>query len=688
MGAAAAEKAGTPERTRRTPPQPPSRTISHGATAAVTGRWYTLPAGSNEVATALQNEAHAIEGAQSEWFDLMLRLSRYYNAENLQSLYDSGQVTQTFDKVSAALGCAVSVNVMASCIDTLWNQTSREKTRVQIVASGGNWDDKMKAQGCTKFLDGSFDGGPGTDVYEEVDEAVKDAELWGTGLLFVYDGGDRVNVERVLSAEVLVDEQDGMYRRPRVIIRKKFLDRETAAAKAEDEGKPDVAEAIRSGVGGASGASGASQPANSATNSDVVEVFEAWCRGVKKDRTDGRHVMVCDGHVIFDEQWTKKRFPFAKIVYRKRQTGWQGQGLGEQLLGIQIELIKILQAIVMGVHLVCVPRTYVKNPAGIRLVKLDNRLGAIVEIQGDYPQHSNGNDLPKDWWQLVEMLIDWAHKISGVSEYASGGTIPRGMENASGEAQRQYKQQGEQRHVKFAEARDNVICDVAELMLDVARDMAQDGRSPVVKAKSGRLLEEIDFKDVNLDADRMVLQRFPTSFLPNEPGAKFQRIQELVDFGWISPQRAMALFQMPDLEDEGSLLSVTIDIVKKHVGKILEKGKPILPLEYQDPGLSREIVTQALLRASMDEAPQERIDLLANYLDELDYIEHEVLGAKGAAQTANAAAPAPQAATAPAGAAADPLALAQAAAGVQAVDPNAAMQLAQQAATAPMMAAA
>ena len=70
-----------------------------------------------------------------------------------------------------------------------------------------------------------------------------------------------------------------------------------------------------------------------------VVVIESWHLPIgvfgEPNYVPGRHVICIDGCDLFDEEWHKEFFPFAKIVWDQPLTGWYGISLAERALGLQ-----------------------------------------------------------------------------------------------------------------------------------------------------------------------------------------------------------------------------------------------------------------------------------------------------------------------------------------------------------------
>jgi hypothetical protein len=594
----------TPSRAAQT------RVVRHTDRGALNPRWWQ---DRDPVALARNvfGVAEAIKADQSARIDNELRCARAYSGQNLESLYDTGFAQALIDRMTAVLGVSVSLNVVKSIVDTVFNKVGKSKVRIQITSKGGDWSVQREAKEQTRFLDGSFDDGPDRDVYAEIRRAFKDALVFGTGVVAVADEDDRPRAERVLPCEIQVSDADAVYGRPRSMFRERYISRDVLAEEFGDD--PLAAEAIRTAV--------EMDPTTGLadSSSDRILVREAWHLPTSEKTKDGLYAVAIEGRVLFQLEWKRPRFPFAFIRASERLVGFWGEGLVEQLLGIQYEITKTVQVAARGLHLMAVPRVFLKPGAQISPAQINNQVGAVVRCT-DEPTFHAGGEISDQLLEWILFLYSKAYEISGQSQLGASGQIPKGMTDASGEALRTFNDIESERFVTLGQALEEFTRDIASLILDTAKEIAEDGRDVVVKAKTTRGVRQINFKNLDLDRDRFALQPFPTSFLPQTPAARVQRLQELVDAGWISPERAMSYAQMPDFEDDLSLMSVSVDLTKQQIERMLEDGEDVLPVEYQSRPLALEMVTNAYLRGVLDGAPEAHLEKLQRYLDELDYL--------------------------------------------------------------------
>ncbi|HAT63936.1 MAG TPA: hypothetical protein DCS66_04945, partial [Flavobacteriaceae bacterium] len=87
--------------------------------------------------------------------------------------------------------------------------------------------------------------------------------------------------------------------------------------------------------------------------------------------------------------------------------------------------------------------------------------------------------------------------------------------------------------------------DAAEIMIDTARDLYEVKGDYKVKAQDGKFIDTISWKDVNMDADKYLMQIFPTSALSSTPSGRLADVQDLLAAGFIDKEDALKLLDFP-----------------------------------------------------------------------------------------------------------------------------------------------
>ena len=526
--------------------------------------------------------------------------ARLYANRDLSG-FGGGQYGRTITSATVAgLPGKVTFNVIASCVETLVSKVTKGKPRPTFLTSGQSWDLQRKGRELTKFMHALFHA---TKVHQKAAPVITDACVFGTGFLHVFlDYNGRVAVERVLPSEIFVDDADALHGEPRVMARRKAVDRmvlvdtfgDTAEKKAAIlNAKVRAEDQARRG------------------RSDMVEVWEGWHLGCAGK--PGRHIITVGGVALVDEPWKLECFPFVTIRYRDPVVGFWGQGVAELLSGIQVEMNRLVRSISeqlrrKGRGRIFFPKNSI-NPE-----HLDNSVAPAIPYTGGVPPTvDNASAVSQDEFMQVDRLYQRAYQIVGMSELSAQSKKPSGLDAAV--ALREFNDIETERFAFFVQAYERVFLDFAELALDLIRESG--GRGYKVRLPSKRYMVELDFKDIGLEKDDYVIQMYSSSSLPSTPGARLQRVEELRAGGYIDMATAKRLLDFPDVDAEMSLQNAAADDVDACISKILDQETPEMPdLEpYQDLELVIQRGTVQYLYAKHHGCEEDRLDMLRQYID-------------------------------------------------------------------------
>ena len=153
-------------------------------------------------------------------------------------------------------------------------------------------------------------------------------------------------------------------------------------------------------------------------------------------------------------------------------------------------------------------------------------------------------------------------------------------------------------------------------MIDLAKDINQHDNSFEVKMKSGKFVETIKWSEVNMDEDKFMMDVFPASALSHTPAGRLQDVQELMQAGFIGKEDALKLLDFPDLEGTMNMLNADTNNLEKIIEKMIEDGEYMPPEPYQNLENAVRKVQQAYLMFRMQGAPENRLELLRQYMED------------------------------------------------------------------------
>lgn len=501
----------------------------------------------------------------------------------------------------------LSFNVTASCVDTWVAMVAKNRPRPFYLTEGGDMKLEMKAKLLNKFTQGLFYQ---TKIYEKTAMAALDAAVFGTCAIHFWKERDKIWNERVLPDELLIDDADGTYGQPRMMFRARIVSREILLERFGTTAQKRAAIVA---------AKAANIHRNYATSfADLVQVVEAWHLPsdpeAPPEETDGRHVFVTDTCVLGDiEPYTKEYFPFAWMRWNENVTGFWGQGVAERLIGIQLEINRLLQSVSEQLRRKGRGRIYVQKGSNIAPGHLTNDIADVVFYTGAAPLIDNGNAVALEEFQQLATLKKAAFEEIGISQLTAQSQKPSGLD--SGVALREFSDIKSERFIRSGQKWEKFHLDASEIMLDLAREIYEETGSYEVMFANKSALERLDWKDIDMERDMYVLQAFPVSSLPTTPAAKFQQVQDLINAKMIDIPTGRRLLDYPELETDTNLATAAIVDAELTAQKALESGDPQPVDTIQNLELVIEKGMAIFLNAKSHGAPEKNLDALRQTID-------------------------------------------------------------------------
>lgn len=532
-------------------------------------------------------------------------LRMYGNSDSL------GMRAYSFSRAetSSATQNRVTLNVIQSMIDTVVSKITKNKPRPLFLTDGGDWSMQKRAQKLTQFIEGQFYS---TDFYQKAAIAFLDSCIFGTGALKVFREGAETKVERVFIDEIVVDDAEAIYGQPRQMHQKKWIHREVLKAAF-----PDYEAEIELCNKNTDEASYINYKPSYDTQSDMIMVVESWHLPSGVETDDGRHTISIKNATLFSEEYKKDYFPFIFFRWGTRPLGFFGQGVAEQLYGIQIEINKILRTIQVSMHLVSIPKIFVEASSKIVTAHLNNKIGGIIKYAGVKPEPGQLGVIPPELFSHLDRLYGRCYEIVGVSQLSATASKPSGLN--SGKALRIYNDIETERFMSVGTRYETAHMEACKHFIDLAREIDEESEEPLkVRVKGKRFMETISWKEVDMDADKYIMQVFPTSSLSQNPSSRFQEVQELLQAGFVSKEDGMKLLNFPDLQGFYNMANAGVEDIERQIEIMIDQGDYQPPEPYQNLSLGITKMQQAYLMYRAQGAPDERLELFRRWIADAD----------------------------------------------------------------------
>jgi hypothetical protein len=588
--------------------------------------WYKSP--EDELHSQVFQYVHYLNRNQSYKADQNLKYFRLYG--NSDVLPFNSFSFYRAEPSSAPMSNRVTMNVVQSMIDTVVSKITKNKPRPMFLTDGGDWSLQRKAKKLTQFIEGQFYS---TDFYAKSAVAFLHACIFGTGALKIFRSGSEIKCEHVFIDEIVVDDEEAIYGQPRQMHQRKWIHREILKQMFPGKAKQYAIDVVGKPT------EDYMQPQSSdVVQSEMIQVIESWHLPSGKDADDGRHTITIENCTLLDEPYEKDYFPFVFFRWGLRPLGFFGQGISEQLQGLQLEINKILRTIQVSMHLVSIPKIFVEASSKIVTAHLNNKIGGIIKYAGIKPEPGQLGIIPPELFSHLDRLYGRCYEVIGVSQLAATSAKPAGLN--SGKALRMYNDIETERFMSVGMRYEQAFLEAAKQFIDLAReieDTEEDGLK--VKVKGDKFMKTIKWKEVDIDDDKYLMQMFPTNALSKDPSSRLQEVQELMQAGMIGKENGMKLLNFPDLEAFYNMENAGIEDIERQIEMMIDDGDYQSPEPYQNLPLGIQKMQQAYLMYRAQGAPDERLELFRRWISDADDLMKSAQAA--AMQMAQQAQPAP-----------------------------------------------
>ena len=441
-------------------------------------------------------------------------------------------------------------NLIRSGCDTAQADIAgRQKPKPMFLTTGADWKTRRRAKKLDKFVEGQLCQKQGmySDAWQVMLTCFHDATKGGTGLAKVFGDVARkqVIIERVLPWEVHVDDREARHGNPQNIFHVYDMERDLAIeAFCNEENDPEGNEERRDALLAARTTKTITQRV-----SQAIKIREGWKLPLS-DAKPGKHTIAVEGCTLFEEDWTRPRFPFVRVMWTPATVGYWGIGIAEEGEPQQDAVNEIAKRINDRVRICSTPRTYY-NPSVIKPDQLqqggESELLIPIKDMSQVPQTppvQPANPAEMGW---LESGIKHFYEFRGISQMTANSQKPPGVDAAV--AMQTLNDIQTVRFLPKARGYETAFEDLGQLCIDAAKDIADATGGYLVRWPGKRFLQELNFKDVDLDEDMYQIRVAPVSQFSRDPAAILELAAELRQNGDITRETYLQMVGMPDFED-------------------------------------------------------------------------------------------------------------------------------------------
>ncbi len=583
-------------------------------TYAPTPRWYNAES-DDQVAQYLTALVEDFDKSSANYQMTNLKNLRLYSGRETAMLSVANFVTAGAMDTTNGITQAnqrqnrLTLNVVKSCIDTLYSKIGKQRIKPSFLTSGGAYAQQTRAKQLSDFIFGCFYNG---GMYEAAPMAFKDSTIFGTGFIKVIKDKGHIKFERVMPDEIMVDQGDGYYGQPRSMYQRSFKTKEYLL-QLFPKHKEIIAQAPIERLD------------NHVVNAlEVVTVMEAWHLG-----DNGKHVIALKSGLLASEDWKHPGFPIAKIHFTEPTVGYWGIGIPEELQGIQIELNRLCMSVQEAMRRLAQPRVWIERGAKVNPKHINNDIGTINEYTGTPPIFQVPSVVSPEVSQQIENLYNKAFQIVGISQLSAMSAKPAGLN--SGRALQEYNDIETERFARTVQQYEQLYIDTANI---VCMMLDRNPNFTVSTWSRDNGVIPLTYADIKVPKDDYVIQCFPTSMLPKTPAAKLSVVQEMINSGMVDQDTGLDLLEFPDLDAASRYRSGPFKLAKQQIEAVLFEGKDVTPEPYMNLDQTQKLAQQLYCWSLTVEIPDENREKLQAYIDAIITLKN--IAAEQAMQSAPA----------------------------------------------------
>ena len=562
----------------------------------MTGHWTEVASGTEHITLIpyLAELKTNYRDSRLSWFEVFLGM--YTDCQDVSIL--SSRSTVASSPLYAQQ--AVPVNLARPLVDTAEAKIAGStRPRPYFKSVGASWSQKRKCQRLQKFVDGEFDR---TRAYALGSQMVKDAGIFGTAACKIYVHNGKICSDRVLASELIVDENLAFDAAPRELTHCKEVSKAILKKRFKKFAK-EIDALIPVG-------------SNVSQWSQVVEVYETW--SLANGKTPGKHVISIPGATLLSEPYKHEYFPIVIWRWSEMPTGFYGQGIVHQIMGLQVEVSRWFTNISRSLHLLANPRVLLANGGDLSPHHITNAWGTILKYQPPFkPEVWTSQVMPPEVYAWFENMYNKAFELTGLSQQAAFASKQPGLN--SGKAIREASDIQADRLAPISVRYENLFLDLAKRFIDCAEQLFEEDPDYSTVFHGTRDAERLRYADVRLEKDDYTIQLFATAFLSRTPGAAFDDVKDLMSAQLIDASEARALLNFPDLQRVFDLENANRDNFERIIELMLDKGVYLAPQPYDGIDgleLGKKVFKEADARARTEDVEEAKLDLMRKYLDE------------------------------------------------------------------------
>lgn len=477
------------------------------------------------------------------------------------------------------LGKPGSFSVIRSCIDSLVSKIASNKVRPYVHPINGTYKAKQVTRQVRQYLDFILDK---QDIQAKVTEAFRLACIFDTGYLFINPFTYEVEVLQPFT--VAMFNMEAAYGQPKSMIVKRNNYPESLLDEKDRNGM-DYCQYIM-------------------TIDLEDHKAEIWINGTK----------------IKEKKYKADVLPIVSIYYSRPLYGRKTYSLVDALEGIQEQIDMISTKIAAASEMTSANTTYVVEGSSLKAQDISNRTANVYTVKmpagtSTIPvMNVAPTVLDPVWERLLQMYIDKAYEITGISKLSAQSKKPSGLDSGTALATMEDIESE-----RFQTQLDNYIQsfkDLVRIMIEVLPDDADILPADIYSSP-------YQWKDIKKLVHTMKINFAADSALSKDPSEKLKQISQISQIGAIDINELLQQLDSTDLEGAYKEASSKINAIEKCMENAIENGDYTVPefVAYED--LYKKVLSEeSQLYSSMtdDDKANEEIQISLLRLETLEQV--------------------------------------------------------------------
>jgi hypothetical protein len=504
----------------------------------------------------------------------------------------------------------IALNATQNAIDSLTSKICKNRPRPMFTTVEGDYELREKAENADKYIDGfMYNSGYYETIYPG---KVLDACIYGLGVTKTHAVDGECVIERTFPWELIIDDRETMYGDPVRIGQRKWYDKQVAFDlwRREGNGKTDkqwnreLEDAIDTRATEVDG-----DDFDRDESSEQVCIYQGW--RTKTSKRDGKTITCLRGKTLEFAPFNDP-LPFEFLRLEVQSMGFYGIGICERVSTIQSEINRLVRDIQMAMHLMAKPHWMVETSSNVNTASLNNDIATIIKYSGSVPPTVyTPTSMSGEVFQHLQYLVRTLYEITGISQLSAQSQKPAGLSSAV--ALRTYLNVETERFSNFLRKAEASASGDAMKAARVFGGMGRGKVKDILSSPSGRGRDAELVTWGKLDFDKVNVQIYPTSKLPDTPAGRREYALEMAQYTKVTTDDIFEMLEWTDTEAFAKERLAGKKNVRRDIAK-MRRGDNVKRDAIGDHLMAYSMMLDAYEEAKHDGLPPKRLNVMREYI--------------------------------------------------------------------------